>query len=184
MLGEDPLPVAADELPDALEKGFAPDRPAVETFRLELALDQGVDGERRVVDAGKPQGGPSLHPPPTDQDVLDRVHHCVAEMQLTREVRRRHDDRVRIAVRPGRKISRLLPHLVKAALHGGRVVSLRHFFPGARFDSHRRFTFLFTLFPRAPWETFVCPSLCNIKKMYAPRYKPNAPSFNAHLHAL
>ena len=79
---------------------------------------------------GSQSVGRALHAPPADQDVLDRVHHGVAEVQLTRQVGRRHDDGVGIGVviDGGRERAGVLPAPVGALLNGRGVVRLRHLF--------------------------------------------------------
>ena len=62
---------------------------------LEVLLEQHVDRDRRVVDAGHPHRVEALHPLPADQDVLHRRAERVADVQRAGDVRRRQRDRVR-----------------------------------------------------------------------------------------
>ena len=57
-------------------------------------LDDRLGGDPRVVGAGHPEGVVPLHPPPADQDVLQRVVERVPQVQRPGDVRRRDDDRV------------------------------------------------------------------------------------------
>ncbi len=134
VLREDALTVATDETPGTLEERLAADVVAADSLFGQLALNQRVHRDRRVVDARQPQGRAALHAPPAHQDVLHRVHHRVAQVQLARQVGRRHDDCVRVAtlwhlVRVHRRErTGLLPACVRRSLHGGGVVRLRHLF--------------------------------------------------------
>ena len=47
-------------------------------------LDDGLGGDAGVVGAGHPEGVVALHPPPSDQDVLERVIERVAQVQVPR----------------------------------------------------------------------------------------------------
>ena len=58
----------------------------------EPLLDHGLRGDAGVVGAGHPEGVVALHPPPADQDVLQRVVERVAQVQGAGHVRRRDDD--------------------------------------------------------------------------------------------
>ena len=49
-------------------------------------------GDAGVIGAGHPLGVESLHPPPADQHVLQRIVEGVPHVQCTRHVRRRNDD--------------------------------------------------------------------------------------------
>ena len=57
-------------------------------------LDDRLGGDPGVVGAGHPEGVEPLHPPPADQDVLDRVVQRMAQVQRPGDVRRRDDDGV------------------------------------------------------------------------------------------
>ncbi|MNE21521.1 hypothetical protein D3C80_1146880 [compost metagenome] len=91
----------------------------------QLALDHHLRGDAGVVGAGQPQDGLALHAVIARQDVLKRVVQGVADMQATRHVRRRDDDRIGVR-RPVGRLGRargeqaaLLPLGVDARL-GGR----------------------------------------------------------------
>ena len=64
-------------------------------------LDDGLRGDAGVVGAGHPEGVEALHPPPADQDVLQRVVERMAQVQSPGHVRRRDDDRERLAACSG-----------------------------------------------------------------------------------
>ena len=139
VLGEDALAVAVDELPGLFEERLAADVAPVLALGRQLALDQRVYGDCGVVDARQPQRLATLHAPPAHKDVLDRVHHRVAEVQLTREVRRRHDHRVRlgVGVYVCRESAGVLPALVSNAFDRGGVVGTGHLGASIRFGRHR-----------------------------------------------
>ena len=65
-------------------------------------LDHRLRGDAGVVRAGHPERLVLLHPAKTDQDILERVVQGVAQVQRRRHVRRRDDDRERLALLPSR----------------------------------------------------------------------------------
>jgi hypothetical protein len=68
--------------------------------RCQVALDDRVHGDGGVVDAGEPERVVAEHAVPAGEGVLDGVGEAVPHVQLTGEVRRRHDDGERLRVRP------------------------------------------------------------------------------------
>ena len=127
VLVENPRAAGVNELPDALQELLASDVVACESLLRQRTLDQRVNGDRRMVDARQPERRPATHPIPADQDVFDRIHQRMAHVQLAGQVRRRHDDRERLAITVCRReVAAILPHLVEAAFYGSRLVRLRH----------------------------------------------------------
>ena len=89
-------------------------------------LDLGRDG--RMVGAGQPEGRVALHAVIAGQAVLKHAVHRMAHVQLTGDVRRRHDDGKGLlalhAMRHERAV--LLPLLVQLSFDGLRVIHLVH----------------------------------------------------------
>ena len=77
-------------------------------------LDDGLRGDARVVGAGHPERLETLHPLLADEDVLQRVVQRMAQVQRAGHVRRRNDDRVRLAagVRLAVEVACFLPEAV------------------------------------------------------------------------
>jgi hypothetical protein len=82
-------------------------------------LHHRLRGDAGVVGAGHPQGVVTLHPPPADEHVLQRVVERVAHVQGAGHVRRRDDDRegFAIRVRVAVEVAALLPEFVFDAVH-------------------------------------------------------------------
>jgi hypothetical protein len=60
------------ELPAAFDESFPTQvPPRLALFAQDLAFDDVLDGDRGVVDAGKPQGLVALHPGASDEGVLN-----------------------------------------------------------------------------------------------------------------
>ena len=111
--------------PDPLDERLAPEIVAAQALLGELALDHVLGGDPRVVHAREPQRLVALHATPPDQGVHQRVVQRVADVQRTRDVRRRDDDAVRGAIggHVRGEVTRLLPAFVARAFHlGGRVL--------------------------------------------------------------
>ena len=85
------------------DEGFAADVvPGLPRALLEVALDDHLRRDARVVHAGHPEHGAALHPPPAAEHVLERAPESVPHVQPPRHVRRRNHERVRNGVGPGR----------------------------------------------------------------------------------
>ena len=84
-LAEDALLVLVLPGPDPLDEGLAAEVVAGLLLLLEQPLlDDRLGGDAGVVGAGHPEGVVPLHPPPADQDVLERVVQGVAQVQAPR----------------------------------------------------------------------------------------------------
>ena len=75
-------------------------------------------GYAGVVCARQPQGAVALHPLKADQNILQGRVHCVAHMELTSDVWRRHHygERLFVGVLVRGKLAGFLPSLVDAVL--------------------------------------------------------------------
>ena len=123
---------APDELPHALDECVAADVVSRDALGGEFALDERVDGDGGVVDAGQPQRVVAEHAVPAHQCVLDGDGERVADVEFTGEVGRRHDDGEGLlaALRPERP--GLLPGLIEALLDLRGVVGGGHLRRGRR----------------------------------------------------
>ena len=149
MLVEDATAVAVDELPHSLQEtsplpSWWRSRPSWASSRSTTTWTAmaawSMPGSHRV--------GIALHAVPADEDVGDGVFQGVAEVELTRQVGRRHDDGEGLSLRVDarREVAALLPEAVQPLLHRSRVVGLgdvrRDGGPGwswgAPGDSHRQ----------------------------------------------
>ena len=95
----------------------------------ELALDDHLGGDARMVGAGLPQHVEAAHPVETDERVLDRVVEGVAHMQAAGHVGRRQHDAVGRGgvIAFGRERARRFPLGVDAGLDlGGPIGLLEH----------------------------------------------------------
>ena len=118
-LAQDPLLVLVLPGPDALDQRLAAQVvPGFLLFLEQPLLDDRLGGDAGVVGAGHPEDVVALHPPPADQDVLQRVIERVAQVQCTGDVRRRDHDAVGrpLAGRIGVEIALLDPELIEAVL--------------------------------------------------------------------
>ena len=94
-LAQDSLLVLVLPGPDPLDQGVAAQVVAGLLLLLEQPLlDDGLGGDAGVVGAGHPEAVVALHPPPADQDVLQRVVERMAQVQAPGDVRRRDHDAV------------------------------------------------------------------------------------------
>src|SRR5208337_2802332 len=96
----------------------------------ELALDDHLRRDARVVRAGLPEHVLALHARVTRQNVLQRVVERMAHVQIAGDVRRRNDDGIGGASGPlgpaGAKSARIFPIFSDASLDRGRVEGLFH----------------------------------------------------------
>ena len=107
--------------PDFLDERLAAHVAAADVSGLgQLALDNVLGGDARMVGARQPQGGLAPHPLKPDQHVLKRVVQRMADVQGASHVRRRNDDGERLGVRivGGGEGARLLPGLIEAGFGG------------------------------------------------------------------
>ncbi len=110
--------------PYLLQEFLAPELLARDALFGELAFDHHLRGDARVVGAGLPQRVAPAHAPIADQHVLQGKGQGMPGMQAAGHVRRRHHDRVGLAVRgdvAGER-ARLLPGRVVPGLDFGRFV--------------------------------------------------------------
>ena len=117
---------APDELPDALQERLAADVVAGDALGGEFALDERVDGDGGVVDAGQPQRVVAEHAVPAHERVLDGDGEGVADVQLPGEVGRRHDHGEGPLAALGAERARRLPLGVDALLDRRGVVGGGH----------------------------------------------------------
>ena len=121
---------APDELPDALDERLAADVVARDALGGEFALDKRVDGDGGVVDAGQPQRVVAEHAVPAHQCVLDGDGERVADVQLTGQVGRRHDDGEGLIAALRAERAGLFPRGVDALLDVRGVVGRGHLLRG------------------------------------------------------
>ena len=129
-LAEDALLVLVFPLPDPLDEFVAAQVVAGLLFLLkDEALNDRLCGDASVVGAGHPLGIVALHAPPADQHVLQRVIQRVPHVQRAGDVRRRDDDRIRLALRigPAVCIAALVPELQPFLLGFARIVRFGEF---------------------------------------------------------
>ena len=79
-------------LPDPLDERLPAQVVPAQALLGQLALDDVLGGDARVVHAGHPQRGVSLHPAPPDQRVHQGVVERMADVQRAGDVGRRDDD--------------------------------------------------------------------------------------------
>ena len=126
-LREDPLLVGVLPVPNAVDQLLAANVVPGQTLLFEHSpFDDRLRRDAGVVGAGHPQRFPPLLTPQSGQQVLERAVESVTEMQSTRDVRKRNDDRVRVAPGPriGVEDAPLPPGLEPLRLHVGRGVLL------------------------------------------------------------
>ena len=118
-------------LPDALEKRLAAHVAATRLLAFrELALDDHLRGDARVVGARLPEHVLAAHAFEPAKDILQGIVERVAHVQVAGDVRRRNDDaigrRARALGPSGAEGARLFPSLRDAALDGGGIECLVH----------------------------------------------------------
>ena len=134
LLLNDAIAVLLFPRPDALQKRVAPEIVAGQAlFLAQHLLDLDLRGNAGMVRAGHPQGGIALHTLIAREDVLQRCVERVAHVQLTRNIRGRHDNGKRLFVRIGfaGKIAAAHPHVINLFLDLFGVVDLRKLFHGS-----------------------------------------------------
>ena len=125
--------VAGHPLPDTLLELLTAQVVAVGPLLGQQAFHHPLGGNAGVVLAGEPQGVVPQHAVPASQCVLDGGGEGVAQVQLSGDVGRRHDDDEGFAAFTNlrREVTGILPVLVYAPLHGGGIVGSGHFGGGA-----------------------------------------------------
>ena len=134
LLLDDAVAVLLFPRPDALQKCITAEIVAGQAlFLAQHLLDLDLRGNAGVIRAGHPQGGIALHTLIACEDVLQRRIERVAHVQLTRNIRGRHDDGKRLFVRIGfaGKIAAAHPHVINLLLDLFGVVDLRKLFHGS-----------------------------------------------------
>jgi hypothetical protein len=86
-------------VPDPLDELLAAEVVAGLLLPAQLALNDRLGGDSRMVEARDPERREALQPGPPYQDVLQGVVEHVAHREDARDVGRRHHDRVRVLVR-------------------------------------------------------------------------------------
>ena len=101
-------------VPDLVDKGFAAQVVARDSFGGEAAFDHHLRRDARVIRARLPQGVVAAHPVVARQRIHDGVLEGMPHVQAARNIRRRNDNAVGIAVgvEPGIEIAGVLPGLV------------------------------------------------------------------------
>ncbi len=112
--------------PHALDEALAAELVAVGLLELDLALDDHLRRNARMVGPGLPQRIETLHPVIADQNVLQREGERVAHMQAASDVRRRHHHGVgrRSGAGIGGEGAARFPDRVEFRLDLGRSISL------------------------------------------------------------
>src|SRR5262249_20607436 len=85
--------------PHMLEESLAPDLGALKALAFEVPLDDHLRSDPCVVGAHDPESILAPHPFAPGEYVLERVVERVADVERSRHVRRRHDDRPRLRIR-------------------------------------------------------------------------------------
>ena len=116
--------------PGALQKFLAPDLLLGDSLFAHGLDNLGLRCDGSMVGSRQPQGGISLHPAETDQDILQRFIQRMAHVQLAGDVRRRNHNGVRffLGIHFRVEIAALHPEIVDAALHFLRFVGFCQFF--------------------------------------------------------
>ena len=106
-------------------------------FFQQPPLDHGLRGDAGMIGARHPQRVVALHPPPADENILQRVVQRMPQVQRAGHVRRRNDDRIRLALRVGLavKIAAILPERIPAVLRRLVIVLLGKLL-GGHFSGH------------------------------------------------
>ena len=130
-------------LPDLVDEGLAAHGAAMQLLFHELALDDHLRRDARMVHARLPEHVLAAHALEADHDVLQRVVERVAHVQRTGDVRRRNDDTEGVGTRLGAgarsECVLVFPGLGNAWLDGrGIIVFFKHFRrPGCCLDCRR-----------------------------------------------
>ncbi len=118
-LAHDRASCLLEPLPRALDERLASDVVAREAFARECLLDDVLRRDARVVVARLPERVEAAHAVPTDEHVLERPVQRVADVEPTRDVRRRRADDVRVVpprTGAGRVETLRFPRLLPAQL--------------------------------------------------------------------
>ena len=128
--GDDAIPTLTDvvefDSPTLTPEELAAVQSEITTRVLELALDDHLRGDARVVGSGLPQGVVTFHAMKACQRIHQRVLERVPHVQRPGHVGRRDHDRVGRAAAGWREVAGTLPLSVAALLDIVRRVSLVH----------------------------------------------------------
>ena len=120
-------------VPHPFEEALPPEFPAARPLTAKLALDHELGGDPGVVGAGEEEGVFPQHPLPAGEEVLERGHQGVPDVELPGDVGRRDHQAERGLLR--RRLDDEVPRLRPAPLPGGlvgpRVEPLVHLVLGA-----------------------------------------------------
>ena len=115
-------------LPNAFHEGVAANVVACLVFVLEKSLfDDSLRGNAGVVRARNPERVATSLTAIADENVLQRVVQSVAEVQSTRNVRRRNDDGERFTLSARGEIIILVPLVVPTVFYNFRIITSFHF---------------------------------------------------------
>ncbi len=116
-------------LPHFLDELFASEVEARDALRGESAVDHHLRADAGVIRPRQPQRVESAHALPADDDVVERVYQCVADVEAAGDVRRRDDDRELrpLAIEKGSEEFSFLPRGVDPLFEAGRVVAFGEF---------------------------------------------------------
>ena len=116
--------VLVHELPDPLQELLAAEIVPGQPLLGQLLFDDPLAGDAGVVGPGNPERGVAEHAMPADHDVFDGHEQGVTDVQLTGDVRRRHDDHERFAVRSLARleIAGVVPAVVDAGFDQAGVI--------------------------------------------------------------
>ena len=134
LLLDDAVAILLFPRPDALQKRITAEIIAGQAlFLAQHLLDLDLRGDAGVIRAGHPERGIALHTLIAREDVLQRRIERVAHVQLTGDVRGRHDDGKRLFVRIGfaGKVAAAHPHVINLLLDLFGIVDLRKLFHGS-----------------------------------------------------
>ncbi len=135
-------------LPDPLHERLAPKILTALAFLPQRLFDHVLRGDAGMVGAGKPKRVETAHPAPAHEDVLNGLVERVAHVQDAGHVRRRNDNRIRLALAGLRvKIPVLLPDGIPFRLCCFSVVMLFHCISFAFFETSLGLSRLFR-----PWR--------------------------------
>ncbi len=84
-------------LPDAFDEPVAPKCFPGKPLSHELLFDDVLSRNAGMVGTGEPERIPSLHAPPPDEDVLQRMVQCMADMEGSRHIRWGNHNAIRLA---------------------------------------------------------------------------------------
>ena len=128
--------------PHPLEESLAADAVAGQAFGLQMFDHHAFGGDAGVIGAGLPQGVATLHAPPADQGVLQRVVEGMPHVQHAGDIGRRDGDGVRrlagAFARSGLETPGVLPAAIDLAFDGGGGVTSRQVERHAQYSSRAR----------------------------------------------